>query len=354
VNGERSSARASGVPVAKLVVIGAIASALGIAWSLLIDWFPTSGAEQSGPIDTLWHVLLIVSVPVFVLVVTVVLYSAVRWRMRPGEELDDGPPIHGNTRLEIVWTAIPAVLLVALCTYAYVVLTDVEEAKADTMEVRVVGEQFAWTYFYRDRGKELQSSELYLPVNRPVHFTVQSKDVIHDFFVPAFRVKTDAVRGTATQVRATPNRVGTYPVICAELCGLGHATMRSTVRVVQPRQFDAWLAKLRQGGTAGGAGGGSGGAGASTDGKALFAQAAQPVACGSCHTLADAGTHGTTGPNLDRVLKGKDAAFIKQSIEDPNAEIANGYSPGIMPDYSQSLKPDQVDALVKYLAEVTR
>src|SRR5215217_9016409 len=111
----------------RMFAIGAIASICGVALGLLIDWFPTAASEEAGPIDTLWDVLLIVSVPVFVLVVTVVLYSVVRFRMRPGEELADGPPIHGNTRLEVIWTALPAVLLVALCTYAYVVLTNVEE-----------------------------------------------------------------------------------------------------------------------------------------------------------------------------------------------------------------------------------
>ncbi|MEA2281527.1 MAG: cytochrome c oxidase subunit [Solirubrobacteraceae bacterium] len=356
MNGERPTAREAPVHVARLAIIGIIASALGIALALLIHWFPVSAATQAKPIDTLWDVLLIVSVPIFVLVTTVVLYSVYRWRMRPGEELLDGPPIHGNTRLEVVWTAVPAILLVALCSYAYAVLHDVEEAKADSMEVRVVGEQFAWTFYYRDGGKELSSHELYLPLNRPVHFTIQSKDVLHDFWVPAFRVKKDAVRGINTDVRATPNRIGTYPVVCAELCGLGHAAMRATVHVVQPQQFNAWLGRLRGGGGAqAGAGGTTGGAQASTDAKTLFTTAAQPVACGSCHTLAEAGTNGTTGPNLDQVLKGKSASFIKQSIEQPDAQVAKGYTAGIMPKtYAQSLKPAQVDALVKYLQEVTK
>ena len=354
--GGRRPARDARAHVGRLAGIGLIASALGIALALLIDWFPVSASTQAKPIDTLWDVLLIVSVPIFVLVVTVVLYSAYRWRMRPGEELADGPPIHGNTRLEVIWTAVPAILLVALCSYAFVVLHDVEEAKADTMEVRVVGQQFAWSYFYRAGGKEIESTQLFLPVNRPVHFTLQSKDVIHDFFVPAFRIKRDVVRGINTEIRVTPNRIGTFPVVCAELCGLGHAAMRSTVHVVSQGQFDSFLSKLRSGGGAAGGGGAPGGGGsASTDGKTLFRQAAQPVACGSCHTLADAGTSGTTGPDLDKVLKGKSPAFIKQSITDPNAQIAPGYSPGIMPqNFGQSLKPAQLAALVKYLSEVTK
>src|SRR5204863_7488492 len=144
------------------------------------------------------------------------LFCVWTFRMRPGEELLDGPPIHGNTRLEIIWTAIPAILLVGLCTYAFLVLEDVEQAPAKpAMEVRVVGQQFAWTYYYRDGGKELESNQLFLPVNRPIHFTLQSKDVIHDFWVPAFRMKRDVVRGIDTEIRVTPNRTGTFPVVCA-------------------------------------------------------------------------------------------------------------------------------------------
>src|SRR3954469_21971387 len=132
-----------------MVAIGAIASALGIAAGIAIDWFPVSASKEAKPIDTLWDVLIIASVPVFVLVVTVVLFSVWKFRMRPGEELMDGPPIHGNTRLEIIWTAIPAILLVGLCTYAFLVLEDVEQAPAEpAMNVRVVGQQFAWTFYY--------------------------------------------------------------------------------------------------------------------------------------------------------------------------------------------------------------
>ena len=167
--------------------------------------------------------------------------------MRPGEELMDGPPIHGNTRLEIVWTAIPAILLVGLCSYAYVVLHDIEKATAGAkLDVRVVGEQFTWTFYYPDQGgKEVSSHELYVPVDTQVKFTVQSKDVIHDFWVPAFREKIDAVPGINTSYGVHTTRTGDYPVVCAELCGLGHSTMRSTAHVLSKPDFDKWLADTR-------------------------------------------------------------------------------------------------------------
>src|SRR5919199_1190522 len=171
MNGGAPPVREALAPGGPMLGVGAIASALGIALALLINWFPTGASTQAGPVDTLWDVLLIVSVPIFVLVVTVVLYSVVRFRMRPGEELVDGPPIHGNTRLEIIWTAIPAILLVALCSYAYVVLTDIEEAKAGETRINVIGQQFAWTFEYpQPDGKPLRTNQLYLEEGHPVRF----------------------------------------------------------------------------------------------------------------------------------------------------------------------------------------
>jgi cytochrome c oxidase subunit II len=344
--------RESRAQLRQMFVIGAIASALGIALALLIDWFPVQASGQAKPIDTLWDVLLIVSVPIFVLMQTIVLFSAWKFRVRPGEELKDGPPIHGNTRLEVIWTAIPAILLVGLCTYSYIVLTDIEEAKAGTREVRVVGEQFTWTFYYREGGEEIASPQLYLPVGQPVRFTVQSKDVIHDFFVPAFRLKIDAVPGIDTNLRVTPEREGTYPVVCAELCGLGHATMRQSAHVVSQQEFEDRLAELRER-AAGDGGEDGGGEPESTDGEELFTEAAQPAACGSCHTLEAAGTNGTTGPNLDDSLQNLDEEQIRQAIVDPNADIAEGFSEGLMPEFGESLSEEQIDALVEYLTEVS-
>jgi cytochrome c oxidase subunit II len=271
--------------------------------------------------------------------------------MKPGEEELDGPPIHGNTRLEIIWTAIPAIILVALCSYAYIVLTDIEKADADALEVRVVGEQFTWTFFYKDEnGKEFGSPQLYVPRGQQVNFTVQSRDVIHDFWVPAFRLKIDAVRGIDTHVRITPKTPGQYPVVCAELCGLGHAVMRQTAHVVEPDEFTAWVQKRAAGAGGGEEGDETGGNAGAPDGKTIFTESG----CGGCHRLADAGSTGGTGPDLDEGLADKDAAFIEQSIVDPDAEITPGFDAGLMPKaFKDQLQPAELEALVKYLDEVT-
>src|SRR5918999_336448 len=345
------TSRESRTQLRQMLAIGGVASALGIALALLIDWFPVPASEQAGPIDTLSGVLLIAPVPVFLLVETILLYRAINFRITPGEDHKGGPPIHGNTKLEIIWTAIPAILLVGLCTYAYVVLVDIERAEANTMDVRVVGEQFTWTFYYPgEGGEEIASPQLYLPADTPVNFTVQSKDVIHDFWVPAFRMKIDAVPGIDTHVRVTTtDRMGEFPVVCAELCGLGHSTMRQSAHVMTEDDFQAKLEELANPPEQGGGGGGGGG---ETDGKTLFTDAAEPTACGSCHTLADAGATGTTGPNLDEVVPDLTEEEIRQSIEDPDAEIEEGFKPGLMPRYGDSLSEQQVDALVQYLTEV--
>jgi cytochrome c oxidase subunit II len=227
------------------------------------------------------------------------------------------------------------------------------------MEVRVVGEQFTWTFYYPgEGGREVVSNQLYLPNNTPVRFNVQSKDVIHDFWVPAFRQKIDAVPGITTHYRITTEREGEFPIVCAELCGLGHSVMRQTAHVVPRGEFDRWLAEKRRGGQPGDGGAGGGGAGAPgggdqpVDGKTLFTQT-EP-SCGSCHTLADAGTSATIGPNLDETLRGKDADYVRQSIVDPSAEIASGFQDGIMPpNYDETLDPREIDALVDYLVKAT-
>jgi cytochrome c oxidase subunit 2 len=343
------------IPVGWMVVHGLIASAVGIGLGIVIDWFPEQGSTQAGPVDHLWDVLIWVSVPVFVTVMIVVLFSVVNFRMRPGEEELDGPPIHGNTRLEVIWTAIPAIMLVAICTYSYVVLLDIEEAKANEMTIAVTGQQFAWTYEYpQAQGKPIKSNVLVLAKGRPVHFAVKARDVIHDFWVPAFRMKIDAVPGITTRYRITPSRLGTYPVVCAELCGLGHAVMRSTARVVTPAEFDSWLAEQKAPPAAGGGEAPTGGKQPAGGGDALAAGKAvfEANGCGGCHTLADAGTSAQTGPELDKVLKGKDAAFIKESIENPSAEIAAGFQDIMPKTYGDSLSSEDLDALVKYLDEV--
>ena len=328
----------------QMVAIGVIASAVGIFVGLQIDWFPAQASTRAPKVDQVFDVLLIASVPIFVGVVVVILFSVWKFRMKPGEGLKDGPPIHGNTRLEAVWTTIPAMLVVGLVAYSFVVLRDIERKQPNTLVVHVVARQFAWTFDYpRSDGPPIRSSTLFLPVDRPILFRVDSLDVIHSFWVPQFRAKIDAVPGLTTTLRIKPSRRGRYVVVCAELCGLGHALMRAPVLVVGPARFRAWLARQKAPPRAPAAGAG--------DGRQVFVR----QGCGSCHTLSAARTSGTVGPNLDKALADRSAAFIRQSIVDPNAAVEKGFPAGVMPqDFGTRIPTADLDALVRYLHMVTR
>ena len=387
-----------------MVVIGAIAMVVGTVIALLIPWFPAEASGQAGNVHTLYDVLLIVSVPIFVLVATVMLFSVWTFRMRPGQEHEDGPPVHGNTRLEVIWTVIPAVLIVSLCGFAYGELRANERSKPNTMTVNVTERQFAFEFSYPGAGgKTIVSPALFLPNDRPVVFKLRSLDVIHSFFVPEFSQKLDAVPGIVTTLRVTPKRLGSYPAECTELCGAGHALMRATVNVVTPQAFQAWLSSQKPnatppvgtppasaaeagepgapsgaptGGTSEGtsgqrsgpgaaSGGASGSAGSSAAGKAVFTGSA---GCGSCHTLAAAGSNGTVGPNLDARLRSDCATpaskrirgtslqqCIRTAIVKPYAYLPSGFGAGIMPaNFGQSLSKAQLQGLVSFLASSAR
>jgi cytochrome c oxidase subunit 2 len=225
-------------PVARMLAIGIFASLIGIAITLVMDWFPADASGAADQIDTVYDVLLICSVPVFVLVMTIAIYCVIRFRARPGE-MGDGPPIHGNTRLEVIWVTVPFLMVTALAIYAWIVLDDIEARQPNELVVNVTGRQFTWSFEYP--SEEVSSNELVLPEGRPVDFRIRTEDVIHSFWVPEFRLKSDAVPGLTTKIRLTPDRIGRYQVVCAELCGIGHSTMRQNVRIVAQSEFDDWL-----------------------------------------------------------------------------------------------------------------
>ena len=236
------------------IVLGLIAVGIGIWLSYEIRWFPVAASKQAVNTDRLYHVLVIASIPIFVLVVTSILYSVWQFRMRPGEELKDGAPIHGNTRLEVFWTAIPTVLLLGLVGYSFVVLHENEKKPAREIDITVTGQQFFWSYQYPSKltgGAPLNSYQLYIPRDLSVNFEIHSRDVIHAFWVPAFRLQEDAVPGITTHWRVTATRLGTYPVICNLLCGAGHSLMRSAVHVVPEAQFWEWLKREKAAAAAG-------------------------------------------------------------------------------------------------------
>ena len=315
-----------------MVLVGAAVGVVLALVAVLIPWLPPADSKQAVEVDHVYWFVTVICVAIFALVAGVALYAVWKFRAAP-DDPDDGAPIHGHTGLEVVWTAIPAVLVTAITVYSGVVLTQVENIPKEHRVVEVTGQQFAWSFHYPESN--VTSGQLALPVDEPVELKLTAKDVIHSFWVPEWRMKKDAVPGIETDLVITPTKEGTFTVVCTELCGLGHATMRAQALVLSSAGFQKWLTDEKSRAAQAG----------SVAGKTLFTQQ-----CGSCHTLADAETKGEVGPDLDKVLAGKNEDFIHESIVNPNAEIASGYKPDVMPgNFGDVLTDQQLQSLVDYL-----
>ena len=223
----------------QLAAIGVVIGVLVTLVAVLFQWLPTSASEEFDRIQDIYWFATVISIVIFSLVVAVVVYAVWKWRVSPDDDAD-GPPIHGNTKLEVIWTAIPAVLVIVLGVFSAVVLSENGQAGDRPLQVKAIAQQFAWKFEYGDYDG-LTSGELVLPVGEEAKFTMQALDVIHSFWVPEFGQKMDAVPGIETSILVTPTRTGEFAVICTELCGLGHATMRAKARVVTQAEFDAWV-----------------------------------------------------------------------------------------------------------------
>jgi cytochrome c oxidase subunit 2 len=325
--------------IASLLGIGVVAGGVAAAVALAIPWLPVSASKEAGRIDFVFWFVVTICIVIFAVVAAVILYSVVRFRAAPDDD-SDGPPIHGHTGLEIAWTIIPTVLVTAIGITSAIVLSRDDALAKNTLRIDVIAQQFTWTFKY---PSGLTSASLMLPNEREVQLRFHSKDVIHAFFVPQFRENEDIVPGLTTTINVTPTRIGTYPVICNELCGLGHSTMRSTAVVMAPAAFNKWLKSQSKAVASPSAG---------TAGAAIF----KNNGCGACHTLTAAGTTGKVGPDLDKLTaEAKQAgqpldSFVRTSIVDPNAYIQPGYPKNVMPQtFGKALSTQQLGALVTYL-----
>jgi cytochrome c oxidase subunit 2 len=325
-------------------VFGAVATAV----ALFITWLPRPASEQADRIDFVFWFVTAICIAIFALVAAVIVYAVLNFRAGPDDD-SDGPPVHGHTGLEIVWTAVPAVLVTAIAVVSAVALgrnEHVPRAAAGSTDplkplvVDVTAQQFAWLFKYPGYN-DATSSTLRLPVHTTVQLRLRALDVIHSFWVPEFGQKEDAVPGLVTKLVITPKRLGTFPVICTELCGLGHALMRSEAQVMTATKFKHWA-----GSQSAGSGGGGG-----PSAKALFVS----NGCNGCHTFKPAGANGTVGADLDKLAEEARRAgkpleeFIRESIVNPNAYVEPGYPKGVMPGTYSSLPKAQLDALVQFL-----
>jgi cytochrome c oxidase subunit II len=231
--------------IVALLGIGLVAGGVATAVALIPTWLPVDASREAGRIDFVFWFVIAICIALFSVVAAVMIYSVIRFRAAP-DDLEDGPPIHGHTGLEIGWTAIPLVLVVAIAIVSGVVLSQNDAEGANPLVVNIQAQQYVFTFSYPE-AKNATSPVLYLPVNRSVELDMRSLDVIHAFFVPEFRENEDIVPGLVTKIHITPDRIGTYPLECNELCGAGHTLMNTQVIVESQADFDKWIAQQRGG-----------------------------------------------------------------------------------------------------------
>lgn len=264
-----------------------------------------------------------------------VIYFFFKYRRRNPDEV--GVPIHGNMRLEMTWIVLPFFLLMAMFGWGAVVYVNYRHMPPDALDIYVVGKQWMWKLQQPNGRREI--NELHVPVNRDIRLILASEDVIHDFFVPAFRVKMDAVPGHYNTMWFRPTRVGRYHFFCSQYCGTNHAVMGGWVVVMEPDEYAAWLA------------GTTGSGDPVADGEKLYEQ----LACSTCH-LPDGkgrgpsylGLYGSKVRLADGTTIVADDAYIRESILQPTAKIVAGYQP-VMPSFQGLVTEDQILALTAYI-----
>jgi cytochrome c oxidase subunit II len=246
--------------IVRLITIALLAAAVATAVALFVPWLPELNSKEGERIDFVIWFTVAVCIAVFAVVAAISVYSVAKFRVRPDDDTD-GPPIHGHTGLEIAWTAIPTILVTVIASVSAVALAENGKLKDDRLVIEVTARQFAWTFAYppddaASKPKDEQlcklppeqpncpySGTLRLPAGRQVELRLRALDVIHSFWVPQFRQKQDAVPGEVTHVAITPKHPGEATVVCAELCGLGHALMRAPTIVMSENAFDSWRAE---------------------------------------------------------------------------------------------------------------
>ncbi len=297
--------------------------------------FPTEASNFAGNVDALFSFILMTTLFFAVLVTVLVIFAAFKYRRKNANEVGDD--VHGNTALEIGWTAIPTLIALFIFAWGAVVYVNYRIAPKDTLDIYVVGKQWMWKLQQPNGRKEI--NELHVPVNRDVKLIMGSEDVIHNFYVPAFRVKMDVVPGRYNTMWFRPTQVGKYHFFCSQYCGTNHAVMGGWVTVMEPAEYAAWLA------------GEAGDVNPASAGERLFTQ----LACVTCHLANGTGR----APSLNGVYGAKvlladgttiiaDEAYIRESILQPKAKIVAGYQP-VMPTFQGLVTEEQILNLTAYI-----
>lgn len=297
--------------------------------------FPQAASSIASDVDLLYFFILAVSSFFAVLVSALVVYFAIKYRRGHADEV--GHDIHGSIALELLWTVIPFVLAMVMFFWGADLYFRIARPPADAMEIFVVGKQWMWKVQHPEGVREI--NELHVPVGRPVRITLGSEDVIHSFYVPAFRVKMDAVPGKLTTMWFTATKTGTYHLFCAEYCGTQHSGMIGQVIAMEPQDYEAWLAGGRTTGSA------------VENGEKLFTT----LACITCHKTDTsgrgpilAGVFGSTVDLQDGRQVVADENYLRESIMNPQAKIVRSYQP-IMPTFQGTVSEENLLQLIAYI-----
>ena len=303
-----------------------------------------AASRTTGQVDALFLFITVVSLFFFLLVEGLLIYFAIRYRRRKGAEPSETPDIRGSLFLETVWVLIPTIVVASFFYYGYRVFRDIRTPSPGATDIHVMARQWLFEFRYPDGRSSI--NELRVPAGRPVKLILSSDDVIHSFFVPDYRVKQDMVPGRYTTLYLHPDKEGTYPILCAEYCGVGHSTMRAELIVMEPGAYAAWREKKEA----------PAGLSLAEQGKALVGKSG----CLGCHALEG---KEKIAPNLRQSFGRKvlladgtsvtaDEEYLRESILDPKAKVVKGY-PAVMPTFKGSLSPDDVGAIIAYLRSLS-
>ena len=297
--------------------------------------FPEQASTVAEKVDTLYFFMVGLSVFFAAVIFLAVFFFVVKYRRRSDDERPR--PILGDLRLELAWTLIPMVLALGVFAWTTDLYLTISRPPAGAMEIYVVGKQWMWKLQHPEGKREV--NELHIPVGQPVRLTMTSEDVIHSFYVPAFRVKMDVLPGRYTSVWFEATKPGAYHLFCAEYCGTEHSSMGGTVFAMEPADFEQWL------------GGGGSGESMVDAGERLF----QERACHTCHRPDSEGRgpvldglFGQTVPLQNGGTTIADENYIRESILKPAAKILAGYQP-IMPTYEGQLSEEGILQLITYI-----
>ena len=341
------------VIVAVLVAIVTAVVTIGLGNAQIV---PPLASAEGLEVDRLFGLHIQIIAFLFALILVFTLYSVVVFRRKPGDD-SDGQHIHGNTKLEIVWTVIPLITVLYFGVIGAQQLSQITRPNSEELVVEVTAQQYAWTFHYPDW--DITSPELNLPRDRQVLFQMTSLDVIHSFWVPEFRIKQDAVPGSTTELRITPTEVGAYKVRCAELCGTAHYSMLAPVNVLEPSDFEAWVAEHTAPPETPEESVPSQESDGAPEGPSAVqgAELAQSQGCLGCHSVDGSqlvgptwlGLYGSEEALEDGTSVTVDDAYLLSSILEPGAQLTQGY-PNIMPaTYQDTLSDEEIEALIEYI-----